>query len=252
MTPGCEPRCQPRRCGNLPARVLRRVNFALAVFVLLVLAEPFLLALALRLEQRAADTYAQTALAIVVRCLGLCLVGWALRPSAAARARSLLVPVRPAVLPLWFIGGFGGALLLNQLGLWPFAWRYYRADALAHAGEVAGRPVLLGLWLTSLLVVIPVEEEIFFRLGLLQSLWRRFGAPSLAIVASSLAFGALHLGSPFYQPSATSLRQAVTTTLFGAVLASITVRHHGNLSCAVALHAGRNSADMAVLLLIPT
>lgn len=250
MIPSQEPVGAASRHDELLLRDARRLTYALLLFAALVLLEPLLLASVLRMGQREADV-AQLALSLAIRWFGLFFIVVTLRKSSPDGAKRLLVPARYTILSLCFIGGFGAAILLNQLGLWPFPWRYYRADAIAFASQVSQlNPIVQLLWLSNLVFVIPVQEEIYFRLGLLQSLLGRPMAPIVAMIVSSIAFGALHLGYPFYQPSPTSIKQAITATSFGFLLAYLTVKNHGNLSFAIAVHAGRNAADVAVLMML--
>jgi membrane protease YdiL (CAAX protease family) len=122
------------------------------------------------------------------------------------------------------------ALLYQSLHVW--SQSFLPADP---AGEEAlrraltpGSPVEAALIVSSLLIVAPLTEEIFFR-GLLPWLWRRHLGPQGTIWGPALLFAALH----------GSLRALPSLVLLGWVLGWARERS-GSLLPGIALHLAVN------------
>lgn len=90
-------------------------------------------------------------------------------------------------------------------------------------------------------LITPVVEELWFRGFFLRAVGKRLGAPA-GIVLSSIPFGLLHLQGS----GRGDLWIIALLTVYGAILATITVRTEGRLGAAIMCHALNNS--LAVLL----
>lgn len=103
------------------------------------------------------------------------------------------------------------------------------AEALARAD-----PTIV---VVALVLVAPVAEEVFFR-GVVYNAWLREYGPTRALLGSAILFGFIH-GSVFLFAPIVAL---------GLVLALL-YRHTGSLAAAIALHAGFNGIQVALVLL---
>lgn len=128
--------------------------------------------------------------------------------------------------------GFCAPRRWNRLWL---AWLPALYVALALAGGVGDRTLMVGLGIAGLVLAIGLEEELWTRGLLLESL--RWRGTTVAVVLSSLWFGALHslnlLGG---QPATTTVAQIGFATAFGLAVAAVRVRV-GTLWLPIALHA---------------
>lgn len=92
-------------------------------------------------------------------------------------------------------------------------------------------------------VITPVVEELWFRGFLLRAVGKRYGAP-IAIVVSSLVFGAFHLQGNGWE----DLYVIGLLAAFGAVLAVLVVKNEGRLGPAIVAHALNNGVTVLILL----
>lgn len=116
---------------------------------------------------------------------------------------------------------------------------------LAAADDAGGRAVPAVLAIAGLALAVGLEEELWTRGVLLETL--RWRGTTAAVVLSSLWFGALHsLNLLSGQPASTTVFQVVLAASFGLALGAIRVRI-GTLWLPIALHA---LYDLGVLLRI--
>jgi membrane protease YdiL (CAAX protease family) len=111
-----------------------------------------------------------------------------------------------------------------------------QARELVDAASGAGVLVLVLI----VCVGAPIAEELFYRGLVLRSVERRWST-GIAVVASTLLFGIVHLQG----------LQLPALLLIGAVLAVLTVRS-GRLGPAILCHSGFNACTLFVLLVIDT
>lgn len=146
----------------------------------------------------------------------------------------------------WFdVFGGSGAGLATQLLLIPLLYLpislFFDLDSLDEPARAladkATDPVGVVLLVLVVVVGAPLVEELFFRGLLLRSVQRRFGT-AVAVISSSLIFGAVHL----------QLLQLPALTAFGVVAALLTV-WTGRLGPAIWAHVAFNGVATAVLLL---
>ncbi len=138
----------------------------------------------------------------------------------------------------------GGTVLgvITQLVLLPALYLPFRSaiddEALsAPAENLIDRVDGVGLLVMGLGVVIvaPIVEELYFRGLLLRTIERRWGV-AVAVIGSSLFFGATHF----------QLLQLPGLTLAGFVFALAVVRT-GRIGAAIAVHVGFNATTFALL-----
>lgn len=91
-------------------------------------------------------------------------------------------------------------------------------------------------------LVTPVVEELWFRGFLLRAIGKRYGAP-IAVVVSSIAFGLPHAQFE----GIGDLWIIGLLTVYGAILALLTVRNQGRLGAAIICHALNNSIAVLVV-----
>lgn len=126
--------------------------------------------------------------------------------------------------------------------LW-LAWLPAAYVALSLVGGVGDRALVAALGIAALVLAIGLEEELWTRGLILESL--RWRGTTVAVVLSSLWFGALHsLNLLSGQPALTTLAQMGFATAFGLAVAAVRVRV-GTLWLPIALHA---LYDLGVLL----
>lgn len=153
-----------------------------------------------------------------------------------------------------FAYGFIGALLVsiafNWMNLWPFTWRWASSTTGVYAQILLqGDQVLaIAVWALTSVTIVPALEEAIFRVGLLRVLSRWSRSSRFGIVASSLLFGAAHLGSPFWQPDAAHLVNAFWISTGSLIIAHTTVRDAWNVSVALGSHVARNATEFTLLL----
>ena len=153
-----------------------------------------------------------------------------------------------------FAYGFIAALLvsiaLNWMNLWPFTWRWASSTTGMYAQILLHRPHVLAIvvWALTSVTIVPVLEEAIFRVGVLRVLTRSTRSPRFGIFASSLLFGAAHLGSPFWQPDAAHLVNAFWIFAGSLIIAYITARDAWNVSVALGSHVARNATEFTLLL----
>ncbi len=90
----------------------------------------------------------------------------------------------------------------------------------------------------------PIVEELYFRGFLLRALGKRWGLP-VGVVASSAIFGLFH----FQGEGLADLWIMGMLTLYGYVLAILTVRARGRLGAAIVAHAINNGVAVATIVL---
>jgi membrane protease YdiL (CAAX protease family) len=91
-------------------------------------------------------------------------------------------------------------------------------------------------------LVTPVVEELWFRGFLLRAIGKRFGAP-IAVVVSSVAFGLPHAQFE----GIGDLWLISMLTVYGLILALLTVRNQGRLGAAIICHAINNTIAVLVV-----
>jgi membrane protease YdiL (CAAX protease family) len=123
------------------------------------------------------------------------------------------------------------------------------SDMVDPAKESLGALVLLFVVVA---IGTPIVEELFFRGFLLRAIGKRFGVP-IAIVVSSIVFGALHLQAGGWG----SLWIVGLLSVYGLILAIAAVRTDGRLGPSIVAHAINNGvtllyvAGTSGLLLLP-
>jgi uncharacterized protein len=131
------------------------------------------------------------------------------------------------------LAALAGVAVLNGMGSW----------ALERTGEpYLGLPQIpdalsAGAVFLAAVLVAPVVEELFFREILLVRVFRRSPRP-LAVVATSLVFGALH-------GQVGGVVLVATLAGMGAILAWLRLRT-GSLGAAILVHAVNNAAALAL------
>ena len=143
----------------------------------------------------------------------------------------------------------GISLVLDGVGLWPWRWKENPRSNLLFVGTLltghqwAG----LGVWCVSLVVVLPVLEELVFRCALLQLLLRSIGSVHWAVWLGAGIFAMAHLG-PGAALSQPSLLNVFWAFWFGIAVGYATVRSSNRLSIAVGAHCGRAFIELLSLL----
>lgn len=121
-----------------------------------------------------------------------------------------------------------------------------RADALLDVnpaevpGLLPGQPLWLGV--LSNVVAAPVTEELFFR-GIALPAWIREYGRWVALIGSSLLFGAVHFGLNPIEGLLPALPSLVVPALAGLVLGTLALRT-GSLIAPVAAHATMNAMTL--------
>lgn len=113
-------------------------------------------------------------------------------------------------------------------------------DVSSEARELVDSASGLGVLVLVLVVAVgaPIAEELFYRGLVLRSVERRW-TTTVAVVASTVLFGIVHLQG----------LQLPALLLIGAVLAALTVRT-GRLGPAILCHSGFNACTLLVLLVL--
>jgi membrane protease YdiL (CAAX protease family) len=170
--------------------------------------------------------------------LAAILYAWAQRDNADIRAA--LKGETLGKLAAVVLGTVIVTILLNNSILWPFSWRWPGDSSLAYMNTliVKGNWSAIGLWLILAVGITPVLEEIVFRFGLLQLLWRASSSVVAAVVGSSLIFGILHLG--YLPPDRAHVINAFWVFVFSNLLGFVTVRKNGNIRIALVVHTTFN------------
>jgi membrane protease YdiL (CAAX protease family) len=118
------------------------------------------------------------------------------------------------------------------------------AQLLLHQHQV----LALVVWALTSVMIVPVLEEAIFRVGLLRLLGSSARSPRFGIFASSILFGAAHLGTPFWQPDAAHLVNAFWLFVGSLIIAYTTLRNAWNVSVALGSHVARNAIEFTLLL----
>lgn len=164
---------------------------------------------------------------------------WAARAKGNGVVRDFGFRMRWFDVPIGVGAGLATQLVLIPALYLPFA-ELIDLDALSEPArqltERATDPVGVVLLVLVVAVGAPIVEELFFRGLVLRSVERRFGTV-VAVIASSLLFGAVHL----------QLLQLPALTLFGLVAALLTVKT-GRLGPAIWAHVVFNGTATALLL----
>lgn len=142
------------------------------------------------------------------------------------------------------------SLLLAVFRLWPWTWQWPpRAAVNVAAALIAGGQLLgFAIWGAALVIVTPVLEEAVVRFGLLETFKSLTGSSAAGIGGSSLIFAIAHLGGK-WRPDEGHLNNASWLFFASLFVAVLTERRGGKLGFAIAVHAARNLAEFAVLLL---
>lgn len=153
--------------------------------------------------------------------------------------------IRKADVPAGLVGGvvlFGVGMVAN------LAWVIVAdSDPPDNSGFVEPTATSVLAVLVLVLVVAigtPTVEELYFRGFLLRALGRRWGLP-VGVVGSSAIFGLFH----FQGEGLGDLWIIGLLTLYGYVLAILTVRARGRLGAAIIAHAINNGVAVAVVVL---
>lgn len=183
-------------------------------------------------------------------------IGWPIIASYVKGQRSLALDFglrfRPVDLGWGILGGIAVLGLSVALNI---AWRVVTGDdAPENSGFLPESPSLLAAiaLLLAVAVITPFAEELFFRGLLMRALEKRFN-PTIAVVVSSVVFGALHLTGV---TSATDLADfalqgvfiAVVITLYGAVFALLDI-YTGRLAPSIIAHVVVNGVGVVSYLL---
>jgi membrane protease YdiL (CAAX protease family) len=172
----------------------------------------------------------------------------------ALRPRSLLrqsFTIRSRSFAYGFIVALVASVILNWTNTWPFTWRWASSTTGAYAQLLLHRhqaPAMV-VWAVTSIAILPVLEEAIFRVGLLRVLSHSTRSSRFAIVASSLVFGAAHLGSPFWAPDVALFVNAFWVFVGALIIADTTVRDAWNVSIALGSHVARNAIEFTLLLL---
>ena len=166
---------------------------------------------------------------------------WAAAKKGNGWIRDFRVSIRWSDVPLGLVIGFAAQLVLVPLLSWPVMQLTGTdsEDLSRPAQELADTAV--GTWGPLLFVLIvgigaPIVEELFFRGLVLRSFEKRWG-PWVALVATSVWFGATHF----------QVLQLAALVGVGLVLGLLVLRT-GRLGLAIMAHMGFNLTTVAVLL----
>lgn len=135
--------------------------------------------------------------------------------------------------------------VLSYASIWPWSF----ASPLSHSREISSFIVnyhqsAAGLvWVIVATLMVPLLEEVLYRFGLLRWLEHLTGSALVAVAGSSIVFGAAHFS--FVDPF--GRRNAIFTCLMGLASSLLVKRTGGNLTCAVAIHSGRNMMEVFLL-----
>lgn len=183
-------------------------------------------------------------------------VGWPVVASYVKGQRSLALDFGLRFRPVdvgW--GVLGGIAVLGFSVALNIAWHLVTGkDAPENSGFLPESPSFLtaALLVLAVAVITPFAEELFFRGLLLRALEKRFN-PKIAVVVSSVVFGALHLTGV---TSATDLADlalqgvfvAVVITLYGLVFALLAT-YTGRLAPPIIAHMVVNGVGVVSYLL---
>jgi len=183
-------------------------------------------------------------------------IGWPVLASYVKGQRSLALDFGLRFRPVdlgW--GVLGGVAVLGFSVAVNVAWHVVSGrDAPENSGFLPESPSALTalLLFVAVAVITPFAEELFFRGLLLRSLEKRFN-PKIAVVVSSLVFGALHLTGV---TSATDLGDflvqgvfiAVVITVYGLVFALLDT-YTGRLAPSIIAHMVVNGVGVVSFLL---
>lgn len=143
------------------------------------------------------------------------------------------------------------SLLLNNTSLWPLTWRSPDNAIVSHVAALYlhGHWFAISILAVRLVVLTPVIEEVFFRVGLLQGIYTSTGSRAAAITVSSLAFGIAHLGHwPFWNSDRIVLVNAFWLLIFSVAIGHITLKRKGRIITALVAHGARNAVELGTLL----
>ena len=173
---------------------------------------------------------------------------WILRqnPTFAAVSDSRLRWV--GIVGAGVLGGLVVApICMVQLQMCSILWQWFNPDAVlpVHPVLLAIRDNAWGWWgglqlLLTAVVVAPLVEELFFRGLILQTVWHYARQAWLAVIISSVAFGAVH-GQP---------QDILPLCTMGIVLGYLRLRTRSLTACVIA-HAVFNARTMILALYFP-
>lgn len=133
--------------------------------------------------------------------------------------------------------------------LWPWEWSRPGAIMGAQLVEIvrAGYVAPLVLYFVVAAIAVPILEELVFRFGVQQLLLKRGWHPPLVVLATSVLFGSLHLGT-LNELNTWSIRRSLATCVMSMICGQLALRDGGRISRAIAVHATRNGMEAAILL----
>jgi membrane protease YdiL (CAAX protease family) len=145
--------------------------------------------------------------------------------------------------------GFGGFALFLGMGVWAgILWTLFNDEEIPTNSDMiesdhisAAMAVVL---FVGIAVITPVVEELWFRGFMRRAVDRRFGLVA-GLLSSSLLFGVLHLDGA----SLGDVWVVGLLSMFGGVLASLTVVTDGRLGAAIIAHALNNALTFAIVVL---
>jgi membrane protease YdiL (CAAX protease family) len=188
--------------------------------------------------------------AIALSILGswVAFIGWPLvatyRKGQRSLAKDFGLEIRWIDLAWGLLGGVGAFGVSVALGI---VWKVATGDDPPSNGgflpEHPGLAVGLALWLM-VAVGTPIAEELFFRGLALRAIGRRWNLP-VAVIASSLLFGAMHfeggdgVGAGFFI--------LAVTTGYGLILSLLVVRAGGRLGSSIIAHSLINTVAIVSL-----
>ena len=173
--------------------------------------------------------------------VGVPVVATSLKGNGPVADLGLRIQVRDL---LWFPVGVAVQAVAVPLLYWPILRVLDKTtdDVSSEARELVDSASGAGVLLLVLIVCVgaPIAEELFYRGLVLRSVEKRWSTV-VAVVATTLLFGAVHLQG----------LQLPALLLIGAVLAVLTVRT-GRLGPAILCHSGFNACTLFVLLVLDT
>ena len=179
----------------------------------------------------------------------LAIVCYGFDPRRRAALRGVIGPLNLDVFVALALTA-GAVTLLVMLGVWSFEWKRPGSQL----ADLVASMVRAHLWLPVSLhvvnatILVPLCEEVAFRLGLLQTLVAR-GFPAVAALwISSVAFGLVHWGA-LNEIDPWALRRVAFATAVAYVCGRLTLRDGGTVGRAIAVHAAINGTEAFFLVI---
>ena len=177
-------------------------------------------------------------------------VGWPIvatyRKGQRSLAKDFGLEIRWIDLAWGLLGGVV-AIVVSVIG--GVVWRVVTGDDAPGNGDFLPQNpgVATGLLLWVLIAVLtPIAEELFFRGLMLRAIGRRWNL-TIAVVVSSLVFGAFHFEAGSGIPHALFI--VAVTASYGAVFAVLVVRAEGRLGPSIVAHSCVNTIGVLSLFL---